>query len=114
MISVVAFLVACGLLGARAPNASGAGAGVAAVFILLLGAVAVVGLVASIADTVRLHRLDPGIRAQAAPRTAHHPTQTIPDAFVKVGFVASPGQSGGLDEGRLMGWTGCFPTWASL
>jgi hypothetical protein len=54
VISVVAFLVACGLLGARAPNGSGAGIAVASVFILLLGAVAVVGLVASITDTVRL------------------------------------------------------------
>jgi len=37
VISVVAFLVACGLLGARAPNGSGAGIAVASVFILLLG-----------------------------------------------------------------------------
>jgi hypothetical protein len=75
VISVVAFLVACGRLGARAPNGSGAGIAVASVFILLLGAVAVVGLVASITDTVRLHRLDPGVRAQAASRTAHHPVR---------------------------------------
>jgi hypothetical protein len=74
-ISVVAFLVACGLLGARAPNASGAGVAVASVFILLLAATAVVGLVASIVDTVRVHRLDPGVRAQAAPRTAHYPVR---------------------------------------
>ena len=75
VISVVSFLVACGLLGARAPNGSGAGIAVASVFILVLGAVAMVGLVASITDTVRLHRLDPGVRAQAAPRTAHHPVR---------------------------------------
>lgn len=75
VISVVAFLVACGLLGARAPNGSGAGIAVASVFILLLGAMAVVGLVASITDTVRLHRLDPGVRARAAPRTTHHPVR---------------------------------------
>jgi hypothetical protein len=74
-ISVVAFLVACGLLGARVPDASGAGVAVASVFILLLAATAVVGLVASIVDTVRVHRLDPGVRAQAAPRTAHYPVQ---------------------------------------
>ena len=54
-ISVVAFLVACGLLGARAPDASGAGVAVASVFILLLAATAVVGLVASIVDTVRVY-----------------------------------------------------------
>jgi bacteriorhodopsin len=34
VISVVAFLVACGLLGARAPNGSGAGIAVASVFVL--------------------------------------------------------------------------------
>jgi hypothetical protein len=75
VLSVVAFLVACGLLGSLAPNASGAGLGVASVFILLLAATAVVGLVASIVDTVRLHRLDPGVRAQATPRTVHHPVR---------------------------------------
>ena len=74
-ISVVAFLVACGLLGARAPDASGAGVGVASVFILLLAATAVVGLVAAIVDTVRVHRLEPGVRAQAAPRTVHYPVR---------------------------------------
>jgi hypothetical protein len=74
-ISVVAFLVACGLLGARAPDASGAGVAVASVFILLLAATAVVGLVAAIVDTVRVHRLDPGVRAQAAPRTVHYPVR---------------------------------------
>jgi hypothetical protein len=75
VISVIAFVVACGLLGSLAPNASGAGVGVASVFILLLAVVTVVGLIASIVDTVRLHRLDPGVRAQAAPRTAHHPVR---------------------------------------
>jgi hypothetical protein len=74
-ISVAAFLVACGLLGARAPDASGAGVGVASVFILLLAATAVVGLVAAIVDTVRVHRLEPGVRAQAAPRTVHYPVR---------------------------------------
>ncbi len=74
-ISVVAFLVACGLLGARAPDASGAGVAVASVFILLLAATAVAGLVASIVDTVRVHRLDPAVRAQAAPRTVHYPVR---------------------------------------
>jgi hypothetical protein len=75
VVGVVAFLVACGLLGSLAPNASGAGLGVASVFILLLAAVAVVGLVASVVDTVRLHRLDRGVRAQARARTAHHPVR---------------------------------------
>jgi len=75
VISVVAFVVACGLLGSLAPNASGAGLGVASVFILLLAAAAVVGLVASIVDTVRPHRLDHGVRRQARARTVHHPAR---------------------------------------
>lgn len=75
VLSVVAFVVACGLLGSLAPNASGAGLGAASVFILLLAAAAVVGLVASIVDTVRLHRFDRGVRAQARPRTVHHPVR---------------------------------------
>ena len=75
VISVVSFVVACGLLGSLAPDDSGAGVGVASVFILLLGIVALAALIASIVDTVRLHRLDPGVRAQAAPRTAHHPAR---------------------------------------
>ena len=78
VISVIAFLVAAGVLGSAAPNASGAGLGVASVFILLLGVTAVVGLVASIVDTVRVHRLHPGVRAQAAPRTVHHPVRAHP------------------------------------
>jgi hypothetical protein len=44
VIGVVAFVVACGLLGSLAPNASGAGLGAASVFILLLALVAVAGL----------------------------------------------------------------------
>lgn len=87
-ISVVAFLVACGLLGARAPDASGAGVAVASVFILLLAATAVAGLIASIVDTVRVHRLDPGVRAQAAPRTAHYPVRA--HAYLGTGSNAAP------------------------
>jgi hypothetical protein len=75
VISVVAWLVAAGLLGALAPGGSGAGVAVGSVFILLLTVVALTGLVASVVDTVRLHRLDPGLRARARPRTAHHPVR---------------------------------------
>ena len=78
VLGVVAFVVACGLLGSLAPNASGAGLGVASVFILLLALVAVVGLVASIVDTVRLHRLDRGVRRQATARTVHYPVRSHP------------------------------------
>jgi hypothetical protein len=73
VVSAVVWLVTLGLLGALAPNARGAGEGVAAVFVLLLTIVAVVALVASVVDTVKLHRLDPGVRDQARQRTTHHP-----------------------------------------
>ena len=73
MISVVAWLTACGLLGSLAPNASGAGLAVAAIFILLLTAVGIVALVASVVDTVRLHRRDAGVRRQAMRRTSALP-----------------------------------------
>jgi hypothetical protein len=75
VISVAAWLTACGLLGSLAPNASGAGLAVAAIFILLLTAVAVVALVASMVDTVRLHRRDAGVRRQALRRTRHFPVR---------------------------------------
>lgn len=76
VVSIVALLVAAGLLGSLAPNATGgAGVAVASVLILLLAITAVVALVASIADTVRLHRLDRGVRARAAARTSHHPVR---------------------------------------
>jgi len=75
VVSVVAWVTACGLLGSLAPNASGAGLAVAAIFILLLTAVAVVALVASVIDTVRLRRRDAGVRVQARHRTAHYPAR---------------------------------------
>ena len=46
-------MTACGLLGPLAPSASGPGLAVAAIFILLPTAVAVVALVASVIDIVR-------------------------------------------------------------
>ena len=75
VISVVAWLTACGLLGSLAPNASGAGLAVAAVFILLLTVVGIVALVASVVDTVRLRRRDVDVRRRAAGRTAHYPVR---------------------------------------
>ena len=73
LISVVAWLVVAGLMGALAPNGGGAGVAVGSVFVLLLTAAAIVGLVASVVDTVRLHRLDPDVRLRARPHTVHYP-----------------------------------------
>jgi hypothetical protein len=75
VISVVAWLTVTALVGGLAPDARGPGLAVAAIFVLLLTAVAVVGLVASIADTVRLRRRDPGLRARAGQRTVHYPAR---------------------------------------
>jgi hypothetical protein len=75
VISVVAWLTAAGLLGGLDPDGSGAGAAVGTVFVLLLTVAAVVGLVASVADTVRLHRSDAGVRERARERTAHYPAR---------------------------------------
>lgn len=75
VVSVVAWLVACGLLGSLAPDGAGAGVAVAVVFILLLTAAAVVALLAAVIDTIRLHELDKGVRTRAAARTVHHPVR---------------------------------------
>jgi hypothetical protein len=73
--SAVAWLVTLGLLGSLDPNASGAAVAVPAIFVLLLTAVFVVALVASIVETVRLHRFSPDVRSQAGGRVAHHPVR---------------------------------------
>ena len=73
--SAVAWLVTLGLLGSLDPNASGAAIAVPAIFVLLLTAVFVVALVASVVDTVRLHRISPHLRRQASGRVAHHPVR---------------------------------------
>ena len=75
VISAVAWVTACGLLGSLAPNASGAGLAVSAIFILLLTVVGVVALVASVVETIRLHRRDAGVRRQAGQRTTHYPVR---------------------------------------
>ena len=75
VISVVAWLTAAGLLGGLDPDGSGAGLAVGAIFVLLLTVAAVVGLVASVVDTVRLHRSDASVRERARGRTAHYPAR---------------------------------------
>ena len=73
--SAVAWLVTLGLLGSLDPSASGAAIAVPAIFVLLLTALFAVALVASIVDTVRLHRVDPDVRSRAGGHVAHHPVQ---------------------------------------
>lgn len=75
MGSAVAWVVTLGLLGSLDPNASGAAIAVPAMFVLLLTAVFVLAVVASIVDTVRLHRTDRDVRSQAAGRVTHHPVR---------------------------------------
>jgi hypothetical protein len=75
VISVVAWLVAAGLLGGLDPDGSGVGGAVGAILFLLLTVIAVVGLVASVVDTVRVHRADADVRERARGRTAHYPAR---------------------------------------
>jgi hypothetical protein len=75
LISVVAWVTVCGLLGSLDPDATGPGLAVAAILVLLLTVVAVVGLVASIVDTVKLRRRDAGVRTQARQLTRHYPAR---------------------------------------
>ncbi len=73
VIAVVAWFVVLGLLGALAPDASGAGVITAGIFVLLLTLAVVVGLIASVIDTLRWQRTATDIRQRARPRTAHYP-----------------------------------------
>jgi hypothetical protein len=77
VISVIAWVTVAGLLGQLAPNATGGpGVAVASILILLLTLVAVVGLIASVVDTVRLHHRHPGaVRLRASALTAHYPAR---------------------------------------
>ncbi len=75
VISVAAWVVVCGLLGSLDPNGSGPGLAVAAILVLLLTVVAIVGIVASVVDTVKLRRRGVGVRKQAMQRTAHYPAR---------------------------------------
>jgi hypothetical protein len=79
--SVVLFLVAAGVTGALNPGPAGAGAVVGGVFVLLLAVLTVAGLVAVVADTVRLHRANPEVREQARRRTSHHPVTAYPHRY---------------------------------
>jgi hypothetical protein len=81
--SLVLFLVAAGVTGALNPGPAPRGAGVAVGtgFILVLAVLTVVGLVAVVADTVRLHRAHPEVREQARQQTSHHPVIAHPHRY---------------------------------
>jgi hypothetical protein len=81
VISAVAWAVAAGLLGSLAPNGTGPGAAVGVVFVLLLTAAVIVGLVASVVDTVLLRRRYAGVRQQAGARTAHYPARAHASSY---------------------------------
>jgi hypothetical protein len=67
-------LVAYALIGAHFfPHATGVVGAVSAVIAALLLALAAVGLIVAVVDTVRLHRRDAAIRARASGRTSHYP-----------------------------------------
>lgn len=81
VISAVAWVVAVGLLGSLAPNGRGLGVAVGVIFVLLLTAAFIVGLVASIVDTVLLRRRYAGVRQQAGARTAHYPVRAHASSY---------------------------------
>lgn len=63
-------LIACALISARlSPNA----AGVSGAVVIVLVALAVTGLVVAVVDTVRLHRRDAAVQANARARASHYP-----------------------------------------
>jgi hypothetical protein len=78
--SLLLFLVVAGVTGALAPG-PGAGAIVGGVFILMLAVLTVAGLVAVVADTVRLHRANPEAREQARRQTSHHSIYAHPRRY---------------------------------
>jgi hypothetical protein len=81
VISAVAWVTAAGLLGSLAPDGSGPGVAVGAIFVLLLTAAVIVGLVASVVDTVLLRRRHAGVRQQARALTAHYPARAHASSY---------------------------------
>jgi hypothetical protein len=81
VISAVAWVAAAGLLGALAPDGSGPGATVGSIFVLLLTVAVIVGLVASVVDTVLLRRRYADVRQQAGARTAHYPARAHASSY---------------------------------
>jgi hypothetical protein len=74
--SLVAFVAFVATVKSIWPSATGAVAVIGGVTVILLLALAVVALTAVVADTVRLRRREPSIRAQATSRTSYHPGGT--------------------------------------
>ena len=55
------------------PHATGAVADISAAIVVALLGLTVAGLIVAIVDTVKLRRLDGGVRARARSQTVHHP-----------------------------------------
>jgi hypothetical protein len=73
---VAAWLTVAVMRGSLADD-GGSGAGVAAgsVMVVLLTIVSIAALAACVVDTVRLRRVDSGVRQRAGQRTAHYPAR---------------------------------------
>jgi hypothetical protein len=72
-LSLIGF-VGYAIIGAHFfPNASGAVGDISAAIVVALLVLIIVGLIVAIVDTVKLHRADGSVRAQARSRTVHHP-----------------------------------------
>jgi hypothetical protein len=73
VLSLIGF-VTYAIIGAHFfPHATGVVGDLSAAIVAALMALTAVGLIVVIVDTVRLHRLDAAVRAQARDRTVHHP-----------------------------------------
>jgi hypothetical protein len=70
LLALVVFSVIGSHLWANATDALGF---ITGLVVLVLLALAVVGLVMAVVDTIRLHRRDGAVRRQARMRTSHHP-----------------------------------------
>jgi hypothetical protein len=70
----IAFVLAAGA-SASAQSQGAAAPSWFQVMIIVLGALTIVGIVAAVADTAGLRRRPPGVRAQAVPLAARHPSR---------------------------------------
>jgi hypothetical protein len=82
VVGVAAWLTVAVMRGSLAPNGGyGEGVAVGSVTVVLLTIGSIVALAACVVDTVRLHRVDSGVRQRAGQRTAHYPARAHPYSY---------------------------------
>jgi hypothetical protein len=79
---VAAWLTVAVIRGSLADDGgNGAGVAVGSVMVVLLTIVSIAALAACVVDTVRLRRVDSGVRQRAGQRTEHHPVRAHPYSY---------------------------------